>query len=226
MDAEKQLSEQESLKLITEMIQKAKGGFHEKGTSAILWGSVVSFAGFFNFAELYWHFDIGFDIWLIVLAAFIPQIIISIREGKDKKVVSHDEAFLNSVWLIYAITIFALIFYLNVVPGVTEGMFLKEGTELLMKDATGKVEPFKPFVLSSASLFLIIYAIPTLATGVARKHKPMLFGGILCYILFVVSCFTPRVWDILLLGFAGVFNWLIPGLVMRSSYLKARKRNV
>ena len=35
-------SERQSLQLITNMIQKAKHSFHENGTSAILWGSVVN----------------------------------------------------------------------------------------------------------------------------------------------------------------------------------------
>ena len=62
---EEKFSEQESLKLISEMIQKAKHSFHENGTSAILWGSVVGIAGIISFAELFWHFYIGFDIWLL-----------------------------------------------------------------------------------------------------------------------------------------------------------------
>jgi hypothetical protein len=82
---EKKLTEQESLRLITEMIHKAKSSFHESGTSAILWGSVVAIAGFTSFAERFWNFSIGFDIWLLVLAAFIPQLIISIKESKHKK---------------------------------------------------------------------------------------------------------------------------------------------
>ena len=36
---EKQLTEKESLQLITEMIQKAKANIHERGTSAIMWGT-------------------------------------------------------------------------------------------------------------------------------------------------------------------------------------------
>jgi hypothetical protein len=119
MTQEKELTEQESLQLITEMIHKAKSSFHESGTSAILWGSVVGFAGLMSFAERFWGFSIGFDIWLIVLAAFIPQIIISIREGKNRKVVTYEESSQNAIWLVYGVSIFALNFYLNVVPGAS-----------------------------------------------------------------------------------------------------------
>ena len=42
---EKQITQQESLLLITEMINKAKTSFHENGSSAILWGSIIAFCG-------------------------------------------------------------------------------------------------------------------------------------------------------------------------------------
>jgi hypothetical protein len=223
MEEQNQLSEKESLDLIAKMIQKAKGSFHENGTSAILWGSVVAAAGLINFAELYWNFYIGFDIWLLVLAALIPQIFISIKERRNRKVVAHDTSFLNAIWLVYGISIFALLFYLNVVPGASDRLFKEAGRELLIKNTgTGAVEHFRPYVFSHFSLLLILYAIPTLATGIATKFRPMLFGGILCYMFFVASCFTATVWDMLFNGIAGIFNWLIPGMILRSRYLKGR----
>ena len=111
---EKQLSEKESLQLITEMISKAKHSYHENGTSAILWGSVVAICGFVMFAEIYFDFYIGFDIWLLTFFAFIPQIFISINQRKNRKVISHTEAAMNSIWVVYAISMFALVFYFNV----------------------------------------------------------------------------------------------------------------
>ena len=85
---EQKLTEQESLQIITEMIQKAKSNFHTSGTSAILWGSVVGIAGLVSFAEMNWHFDIGFDIWLLVLAAIIPQVFITIKEKRNKNIIT------------------------------------------------------------------------------------------------------------------------------------------
>jgi len=220
---EKNLSEKESLELITKMIQKAKGSFHESGTSAILWGSVVALAGLINFAEEYWKFSIGFDIWWIVLAALIPQIFITIRERRNRKVVAHEASFMNAIWLVYGISIFALLFYFNVVPGVTDRLLSEQGNELVLRNVNnGRAEHFRPFVLSHFSLLLILYAIPTLATGIALKFKPMLIGGILCYLLFIASCFTASVWDMLFNGLAGILNWLIPGLILRDRYIKGR----
>ena len=221
MEEQAQLSEKESLDLIAQMIRKAKSSFHESGTSAILWGSVVALAGIINFSEEYWKFSIGFDIWLIVLAALIPQIFISIRERKNRKAVSHDAAFMNAIWLVYGISIFALLLYFNIVPWVTDREMKQAGNELLMRNIhTGTVEHFTPYVFSHFSLLLILYAIPTLATGLGFRFRPMLLGGLLCYLFFIASCFTSTMWDMLLNGLAGIFNWLIPGLILRNRYIK------
>lgn len=220
---EEKFSEQESLRLITEMIQKAKHSFHENGTSAILWGSVVGLAGIINFAELYWHFYIGFDIWLIVMAAIIPQVFISIRESKNRKVITHTEAAMNTIWIVYGISIFALVFYFNVVPRVTENFFTSEGISLIQKNADGTTKPFHLYPLSHGSLLLMLYAIPTLVTGITHKFKPMIWAAILCYIFFIISCFTATAYDMLLNGLAGIFNWLIPGLILRKKFYRQKK---
>ncbi|MBV9987447.1 MAG: hypothetical protein JO301_07200 [Chitinophagaceae bacterium] len=220
---EKQLTEQESLRLITDMINKARSSFHESGASAILWGSVVAIAGLTDFAQRFWNFRVGFDIWLVVLAAFIPQIIISIRESRRRKVVALEENAVDAIWMVYGISIFMLTFYLNVVPGVSERMLSDQGQELMVKNlSTGEVMHQPSFVISGYSLLLLLYAMPTLATGIARKFRPMLVAGILCYIYFLISCFTTTVYDLLLNGLAGITCWLIPGLILRNRYLKAK----
>lgn len=212
---EKQFNEKESLQLITEMIQKAKANIHERGTSAIMWGTVTAIAGLVSFFENYYNFSIGFDIWLIVFAAVIPQIFISIRENKERKVVTHNERAIDAIWIVYGISIGCLIFYINVVPGISAKFFAAE-------HGVAAMENFPRYIFSSASVFLILYAIPTLATGIISKFKPMLIGGIICYLFFIISCYTNGTWDMLLMGLAGIINWLIPGFILRSRYLKGK----
>jgi hypothetical protein len=223
---EKQLSEKESLQLITEMISKAKHSYHENGSSAILWGTVVAVCGFVRFAELYFHFYIGFDIWLLTLVAFIPQIFISISERKNRKVVSHTEAAMNTIWVVYAISMFALVFYFNIVPGVSDRFLAGEGVKILVTSADGNTHNFHYDVPSAGSLLILMYAIPTFATALAYKFRPMIYASVLCYAFFIVSCFTPTAYDMLLNGLAGIFNWLIPGIILRRRFKKEKEVNV
>jgi len=222
MEEEKKINEQESLQIITEMIGKVKGSFHESGTSAILWGSVVGFCGLVSFLQFHFQFSTGwFDVWFLTLIAIVPQIIISIRESRKRKVLTYEESAMNAIWLVFGISLFALSFYNNAVPGISENYFAKEGIELLQKNiTTGEIKTFHPFILSVSSVYLILYAIPTLATGLARKFKPMIVGGIICYLLFIISCYTTYEYDMLLHSIAAIFNWLIPGLILRNRFLK------
>jgi len=219
---DKQLSEQESLELITSMIKKAKTGFHENGTSSILWGSVIAICGLVSFAERKWGFSIGFDIWILTLAAIIPQAIISTRQNKQRKVISHVESALNAIWMVYGISIFALIFYCNVVAGASGRLLAEDGIRLL-QEKNGVTSPFKYNVPSQGSLLLLLYAIPTLATGLIHKFRPMIVASIFCYAFFITSCFVSTTYDMLLNGLAGIFNWLIPGLILRSMYIRIKK---
>jgi hypothetical protein len=223
IQTEKQLTPQESLQLIATTIQKAKGGYHESGASAILWGSIIAFCGIYSFLEFEFKFHIDVDVWLLTLLGFIPQIYISIQERKNKLVTTDFEAAINAIWMVYGFSVFCLFFYIHLVPISTERILRNENVELLSKNlATQKIEKWQPFVFSQTSLLLLLYGIPTLATGIARKFKPMIFGGILCYVFFIISIFTISKWDILLNGFAGIFCWLIPGIILRNKYLQSK----
>ncbi len=228
MADQKQMTEQESLDLITNMIQKAKGSYHETGIGSLLWGTVVTLASVITYFERTYDFYIGFDIWLIVLAAIIPQIVISIQEKKSNKVKKYEDDALNAVWLVFGITIFGLNIYQMIVPDVTNEFLKQEGWQLTKHylNSNQPDEPISTFTPSIYSLFILIYALPTLVTGVVKKFKPMLYGGLITYGLFIWSCFTISEYDFLLGGFAALICWFIPGVILRRKYLAQQKANV
>lgn len=227
-DEEQQLSEQESLKLITDMIQKAKTSYHETGTSALLWGSVVFIAAFTTYLRQEFDFTLPFDIWLIVLFAIIPQIIISIRGAKNRRFRSHNDVALNAVWITYAITLFGLSAYQNIVPGVTEKFMQAEGWQMIKHSINNSSpdEIIHPFAPSFGSIYLLIYAFPTIATGLISKFRPMIVGALITYGLFIVSCFTINKYDMLFAAIAALVCWFIPGFILRKRYLEQKKVNV
>lgn len=227
MQEYKPMTEQESLDIIHSMIQKAKGNFHETGASAILWGSIIAFCGIFNFLEFQFKFSFNVDVWLLTLLGFVPQIYISIKERKNKLVKTDIEEAINAVWIVYGISVFCLFFYWNLAPNAAVNILKSNNIELLERNTiTGVTEKWHLKIFSQVSLLILLYGIPTLTTGIARKFKPMIFGGILCYIFFFISLFTETKWDLLLNGFAGIFCWLIPGIILRKNYLKSKTQNV
>jgi hypothetical protein len=173
--------------------------------------------------QKYFDFSIGFDVWLLTLVAIIPQIWLSIKDNKKRNVKTYQEAAMDAVWIVYAISISSLIIYFNVMPYATKQLMDAAG-ETLYVTSNGVTTELRTFIPSYNSLLILIYGIPTLTTGISRRFKPMLIGGILCYCFFFVSLLTPNTWDYLLNGFAGIVNWLIPGIILRRRYYE-RKGN-
>lgn len=224
---EKQMDEKESLLLIAQTIATAKNtSFNDSGASAILWGAVIAICGFVSFAQGFFEFKLPFDIWMLTFVAFIPQIIIGIRESKHP-VKTYQKSFLDTVWMVYAITMFAIITYVNVIPFTTEEIFKNEHLALFEKNLlTGELKQIKMYVPSFSSVLLIIYAFPTLITGVIKKFKPMIWGSILCYVFFIGSLFTAFTYDVLFMALAAIFSWLIPGILLWNHVKKQKRENL
>jgi hypothetical protein len=218
-EQEKTLSEKESLELITSMINKAKESYHDTGWGPIMWGSLVSFCSLTTWAQVKWKFSIGFDIWLLVLAALIPQIVISNREKKAKRAKTHNDIALDYVWMSFGISLFLLIFATNMIQAGMNHTFSAEGL------------PYKKpsifFYDYQVSLYLIIYGFPTFVTGGIMKFAPMLLGGAFCWVCSIICLFTPSLTDLLLMAAAALFAWLIPGIIInRNCRGKRLQQNV
>jgi hypothetical protein len=195
---EKELSGQESLQLITQMISRAKNDYIETGVSALLWGGIITFCALVSFLNAYLlHWDALHFVWLLTIIAVIPQIIIARRERKERKHRGHDDRIMGGIWLSFA-----------------AAMFLMSYIEI------GNQWP------APVAVYLTIYGIPTFTTGYGKRFRPMVIGGIACWVLAILSTFTPYPWSMLHLAAAAQLAWFIPGLILRKRYLKERNKNV
>jgi hypothetical protein len=214
--SEKKLSEKESLDLIAMMINKAKDSYHDTGIGAMMWGSIVAICSLVKLAELQFDFRLPFDIYWLTVLAVVPQIFITIREKKERRVKTYDDIYMDYLWLGFGISIGLMIFITNAVFNVWEPV-AEEYSKLA---GHRPVFRFSEFI---APLFLLLYGIPTFVTGAACKFKPMLWGGLLCWACCIITIYTTIKIDLLLTAFSAVFAWLIPGIIMEREYRKAKK---
>jgi hypothetical protein len=214
--SEKQLTEKESLDLIATMINQAKNAYHDTGMSSMMWGAVIAICSLVKFSELQFNFQLPFDIFWLTVVAIIPQVLINIKEKKERRVKTYDDIYMKYLWLGFGITIALMILIINVVANDWQPM-ADEYTKLAGKESSFQ---FYEFV---SPLFLILYGMPTFVTGAACKFKPMFWGGILCWVCCVISVFTPVKIDLLLVCVSAVFAWLIPGIIMEKDYRKAKR---
>jgi len=197
MPAEKEFSNEDSLKLINEMIGRAKKSYVTKGTAAVVWGVLIVICSLITWAQIQFKFDLPFDIWWLTVAALVTQVYFAIKEKKTKNFVSHDENVMTYVWSTFGICIFILSFYNS-----------KFGTQ------------------DSSSLIMMLYGIPTFITGGVFKFRPMILGGLICWVATIISIFTASNIDMLLMAACGLFAWLIPGIILWKKYKKQQACNV
>ncbi len=198
MPQKQELSEQESLRIISEMILKARNEFYETGVSALLWGSIITFCSMYSFASFYYPLPLTNYVWFLPLFAIIPQIIISINESKNRKFKTHADAAMGGIWISFGIAILLV--------------------SLLYSS--------KFDIPSISTLFLILYGIPTFTTGFARSFMPMIIGGIICWILAIISMYVSFPASFLLTAIAAIVAWLIPGFILRRTYLTSKTKHV
>jgi len=197
MEQEKELTSQESLAIITKMISRARQDYYDTGLSALLWGSVITICSLATFANYYLKWP-GLDyIWFLTIAAVAPQVIIAIREGKKRDHRAHEEPLMYGLWISFGISMFILSYVLAIAPTAHE-----------------------------AAIFLTVYGIPTFTSGLGRNFKPMLYGGIACWIFAILSIYCPYPNVMLYITAGALVAWFVPGLILRKRYLKAKQQHV
>ncbi|MDN3659050.1 hypothetical protein QWZ08_25625 [Ferruginibacter paludis] len=194
---EQQFSTEESLQLIGEMIGKAKRSYVSKGIASIVWGVLIIFCSIVTWGQIEFKIDIGFDIWLLLLLALLPQVYFAVKEKRGKKFIGHDEETMHYVWISFTVCIFITSFYNS-----------RWGGE------------------SSTTLIMMLYGIPTFITGGIFKFKPMIIGGMTCWVISIFSIYTPFKTDMLLMAACGLFAWLIPGIILWKRYKKQQQVHV
>jgi hypothetical protein len=196
--SENKMTEQESFRLINEMIGKAKKSYVTKGAASMVWGVLIIFCSLVSWSQAHFKYDLNFDIWLLALLALIPQLYFSIKERRSKKFTAYDEVTAGYIWMAFGVSIFILSLYFSHQP---------QGGQ-------------------SSSLVMMLYAIPTFITGGLCKFKPMIIGGIICWAASIISIFTSTEIDLLLMAACGLFAWLVPGIILWNRYKKQQAADV
>ena len=190
---EKQMTETESLQLITSMINKAKNRFNETGMLYLLWGwlilacCVVQFVAihFFNNNKTYY---VWYSTWLLLIYQFFY-----LRKKKaSRKVKMYTGEIIGFVWLVFLIMYALLVFIL---------LYMNAGA-----------------VISPA--ILVMYGMPTFLSGIILKFNPLKTGGICCWLLAICSPFVTGEYQLLLIASAVIIAWIIPGYLLKQKFKK------
>ena len=184
-------SEHDSLQLITAMINKAKNRFSETGTLYLLWGWTIFICCISQFIMLYFFKnDQAYYVWYATWLVLIYQVYYIIKKKRNQKVRTYTDEIIGFVWLAFIVCIVIIVYI------------------LLKNDALAAINP----------TVLVLYGIPTFLSGVILKFKPLVIGGIICWLLAIAAMFTKYEYQLLLLSVAVVFAWIAPGYLLRAKF--------
>jgi hypothetical protein len=193
---DEKLTGNESLQVIHAMINKAKNQFSENGHLYLLWGWVVLICSVAQFILLhYFHYDKHYIVWMVTWAALVYQFIYIYRRERRTKVTTYTDDIIKFVWIAFVILMGLFYFlYMRVLAG-----------------------DFYKFISPG---FLALYGMPTFLSGVILRFRPLVIGGIACWILSGLSTFIGYDYQLLLLGLAVIVAWIIPGYILGIRYKK------
>ncbi len=191
MDSEMQMSESESMQLITSMINKAKNFYGETGLFYLIWGWVILFCCLTSFVTVYFFKNQnGNLVWLLIYLVLIFQVIYSRRIKRFQRTRTYTRDINGFVWITFFICLMLTIFVCS---------------------AFKRYEVINP-------LLLVLYGMPTFLSGIIIKFKPLIIGGIFCWLMAFISPFINIEYQVLLCAAAVIAAWIIPGHLLRYKY--------
>lgn len=186
---DKELTKEQSLQLITDMIGQAKRNFAKGGSFYfLLWGWVVMLAnlGHYILSE-HTSFKQFYMVWLITIPAAIITIVYSAKKDREARVKGHLDRMYGMIWLGVFLSVLIVLFFMgNVNANVN-------------------------------AIILTFAGLGTFLSGCMLRFNPLILGGVALWATSIIA-FNLPVNDQYLVGAIGIIaGYLIPGYLLRKA---------
>jgi hypothetical protein len=185
-NTEKMMTGEESLRIITEMINRTKVNIRQSSFHLLFWGWLI-FACSLSEYLLYrlTDFSNAWYVWFFVIPGVFVSMIYGFVTGRKAKV--HTYADMLYMWTWMGFLAAAIVLFIIV---------------------SKHMETVPPFIL-------ILAAMPTFISGFIIKFKPLIFGGMTFWILALIAHFAGPSVAPLAVPVAMLTGYLIPGYLLR-----------
>jgi hypothetical protein len=193
MPNDQQLTKEKSLEIIQQMINQAKANITDNGLGWLLWGTMIFLASLSTYFFI--HFDSAniFMGWNIFGIFTIVMLSYDLFKPKRKKVRTYMDELLRLVDIGFIISIFTIIFSINV-----------------------GVNPNYGF-----GYFLMIFALLMLIKGGAVKSRSLMVGAAVNWAGAIAIFINKDLkYDMLIMAAAVLIGYIIPGILLRIQYKK------
>lgn len=187
-----------NMKIIEDMLYTAKKEVKDNGAFFLLWGWLVFIAAM---GQLVMHWlgldkfyalspsisiDMGSITWVILMPlGGILSIIISRKQEKTDKVKTWFDDVMKYLWIAFGVVLFIILF------------------------AMGYLN------VNLYPILIALYGLGLFVTGGTLKFRPLIVGGIICWVLAMVSLFVSNEYSTLCLALSVLTGYIIPGYILK-----------
>jgi hypothetical protein len=185
---EKMMTGEESLKIITNMINKTKTNVRQSSFHLILWGWLIFFCSLSEYLlSRLTDYSSPWYVWYLVIPGVFVSLIWGFMQGRKEHVHTYADMIYMWIWIGFLVVATALMVFLN----------LEERYDLI-----------PPFILLAAGF-------PTFVSGFIIKFKPLIFGGISLWIIAIIAYFAGDNIAPFAVPAGMITGYLIPGYLIR-----------
>ncbi|NCI45484.1 hypothetical protein [Sediminibacterium soli] len=193
---EKEFSPQQSLDLIRSMISHTRGAVVNNSFYFLLWGWLVFGCSVGQYLlKTYTAYPFHYMVWWLMPVGGLISAVYGSRQSKKTRVRSFVGDAISYLWIAIALA-FIVLLLVNI-----------------MREKGWQV---------AFTYYILMYAIGTFVTGKLIEFKPLVIGGLINFVLAVVSVKFAYDEQLLIGAVAILVSYIIPGYLLRS---KARRQN-
>jgi hypothetical protein len=183
---EKMMTGEESLRIISEMINKTKVNIQQGSFHFLFWGWLIfgcSLAEYYlmNFTGYANHYYV----WFLAIPGGIVSMIYGVIKGRKTIVQTYADRLYMWVWYGFLFSFFVLLF--------------------IHSESLGTI----------SSYIMMLAGFATFLSGIIIKFKPLIIGGLLFWIIAVIVSFAPPAISPLGMPLAMITGYLIPGYMLK-----------
>jgi hypothetical protein len=182
------LTAQQSLDLISTMINQTQSNLTQSSIYFLLWGWVIAICNLGMYLlSRFTDFQYPYAIWLLTIPAWIITLFIGNKRSKSSMVKTHLDSINMWLWIALAISICPTILF-----GAKIGWMIN-------------------------AVVLMPIGLCTFVSGILLRFKPLIVGGITIWIAGTLCHLVAPIDQYLVGALAMILGYLVPGYMLRAS---------
>lgn len=184
-----EMTEKQSLALITSMIKEAKGDIGANSIFYLLWGWVTLAACVSQYSLMEIDFAHHYIAWVVLmpLAGIVSAII-----GNKQKKQEHIGPIAQAMKYLWTATTFTII------------IVMANGFQMQWK--------------SAYMVLLALVGLATFVSGSMLKFTPLKIGGYFAWAMAGAALYVPLQYTVALIGLTMIVSYLVPGYLLKRAY--------